>query len=973
LAREAAQHPGGRTTGSAAVAIVGMAGRFPGARDLEEFWENLRAGVESVSFFSRAELAAEGIAPELFDDPTYVGAAGVVEGADLFDAQFFGMTPREAEVTDPQQRLFLECAWQAVESAGYDAERYAGRIGVFAGVSMSTYLQNVVSNTELLRSAGAFQVLIGNDKDHLPTRVSYKLNLRGPSVNVQTACSTSLVAVHLACQSLLNRECDMALAGGASVRALQRAGYLYQEGGIHSPDGHCRAFDARAAGTLPGNGVGVVLLKRLRDALADGDTVHAVVLGSAINNDGSLKVGYTAPSVEGQAEVIAAAQRAAEVKAETISYVEAHGTGTPLGDPVEVAALTQAFRTQTAKTGYCALGSLKTNFGHLDAAAGVAGLIKTVLALKHKAIPPSLHFAEPNPRIDFAGGPFFVNDRLRPWVANGAQRRAGVSSFGIGGTNAHVVLEEAPAEDGAREPAPDAERGPQLILFSAKSAAALDAMTTNLAARLERDPETDMADLAYTLQTGRREFSHRRVVVAHDALDAARALRTPSRMRTATAPQGAPPVFLLYPGQGSQYAGMGAELYESSRVFREEVDACAEALSAHMGCDLRELMFARADGDADVRLEQTLYAQPALFVIEYALTKLWAELGVRPRGLVGHSIGELVAACVAGVFTREDALTLVAARGRLMQSMPPGSMLAVPLPEEEVARLIGGQLSIASLNGPALCIVSGPSEEVEALAGELDATGLECRRLHTSHAFHSQMIEPVVRPFVELVRGIRLSAPRVPFVSNVTGTWVTPEQATNPAYWGEQIRKSVRLGDGLGELLKEERAVLLEVGPGKVLSGLVRTHPSKSAGHATVSTLGRPKEGHPDSELLLGAAAELWLAGARLDFARLHEGRRRRVPLPTYPFERQSYWVSRSKSEAGAQTDARVLQFKSARPAGQPPPDARRAHQRPHVHDGVHAAAKQIITQQLEVIAKQLELLRRGESAAEQRRVSETG
>jgi amino acid adenylation domain-containing protein len=969
------QTPEARRTDETAVAIIGMAGRFPGARDLAGFWANLREGVESVSFFSRAELAAEGVSPALLSDPHYVGAGAVLDGADEFDASFFGMTPREAEVTDPQQRLLLECAWQAVESAGYDAGRYAGRVGVFAGSGLNSYMLKMAALTEASRPASDFMMALGNDKDYLPTRVSYKLNLRGPSVNVQTACSTSLVAVHLACRSLLAGECDMALAGGASVRALQRSGYLYQEGGIHSPDGHCRAFDARAAGTLPGNGVGVVLLKRLRDALADGDTVHAVVLGSAVNNDGSLKVGYTAPSVEGQAEVIAAAQRAAGVKADTITYVEAHGTGTPLGDPVEVAALTQAFSAQTGKTGYCALGSLKTNFGHLDAAAGVAGLIKTVLALKHKAIPPSLHFAEPNPRIDFAGGPFFVNDRLRPWESDGAPRRAGVSSFGIGGTNAHVVLEEAPA-DGVREPAPDAERGPQLILLSAKSAAALDAMTTNLAARLERDPEADIADFAYTLQTGRREFSHRRAVVAHDALDAAGALRTPSRVRTAAAPQGEPPVFLLYPGQGSQYAGMGAGLYESSRVFRQEVDACAEELRAHMGCDLRELMFARARGDADVRLEQTLYAQPALFAIEYALTKLWAELGVRPRGLVGHSVGELVAACVAGVFKREDALMLVAARGRLMQAMPPGSMLAVPLPEEEVARLVGGRLSIASLNGPVLCVVSGPSEEVEALAGELGAAGLECRPLHTSHAFHSQMMEPAVRPFVELVRGIKLSAPRVPFVSNVTGTWVTTEQATDPAYWGEQIRKTVRLGDCLGELLKEERAVLLEVGPGKVLSGLVRAHPSKSAGHTAVSSLGRPKEGQPDSSLLLGAAAELWLAGARLDFARLHEGRRRRVPLPTYPFERQSYWVGRSTREAGAeaaaQTDARVLQFKSARPADQPP-DAQHTRQRPHTRDGTHAAARQIITQQLEVIAKQLELLSRGEPADEQGRVSEAG
>jgi amino acid adenylation domain-containing protein len=986
--------PGQRRAADTAVAIVGMAGRFPGARDLEEFWENLRGGVESVSFFSREELAEDGVEPPLLDDPNYVAAAAVLEGADEFDAQFFGMTPREAEITDPQQRLFLECAWQAVESAGYDAARYAGRVGVFAGVSMSTYLQHVVSDAELLRSAGAFSVLIGNDKDHLPTRVSYKLNLRGPSVNVQTACSTSLVAVHLACRSLLDGECDMALAGGASVRASQRSGYLYQEGGIHSPDGHCRAFDARAAGTLPGNGVGVVLLKRLRDALADGDTVHAVILGSAVNNDGSQKVGYTAPSVEGQAEVVAAAQRAAGVGAETITYVEAHGTGTPLGDPVEVVALTQAFRAQTEKTGYCAVGSLKTNVGHMDAAAGVAGLIKTVLALKHKAIPPSLHFREPNPRIDFAASPFFVNDGLRRWEALDTPRRAGVSSFGIGGTNAHVVLEEAP------EPAlaADASRGPQLLLLSARSAAALDAMTANLAARLERDPAADIADVAYTLQTGRREFTYRRAVVVRGASDASVALNTPSRVRTAAPPQGEPAVFFMYPGQGAQYAGMGAELYKSHGVFREEVDACAQSLRAHAGYDLRDILFGRAGGDAGAGepLEQTLYAQPALFVIEYALTRLWMELGVRPRGLVGHSVGELVAACVAGVFSREDALALVAARGRLMQAMPPGSMLAVPLPEGEVERLVGGRLSIASVNGPALCVVAGPSEDVDALSARLASGGLECRRLHTSHAFHSRMMEPAVRPFVELVRGVRLSAPRIPFLSDVTGTWATPVQATDPDYWGEHMLKAVRFGDCLRELLKEPRTVLLEVGPGRILSGLARAHPSRAAGHAAVSSLGHAKDGQTDSAPLLGAAAEFWLAGARLDFARLHEGRqRRRVLLPTYPFERQSYRVSRptkgrhaeaDRAGADAQTDARVLPFKAAQHSGQPRPtpeeaaaggqarlDDLTAMHRPDVRDGADAAVKQIITQQLEVMAGQLELLRRRKPAAEQTQATKAG
>src|ERR1051325_5141272 len=668
------------------IAVIGMAGRFPGAKSVAEFWRNLTDGVESVSFFSDEELLQAGVDAAQLEDANYVKAGAVVEAIEDFDASFFGFTPREAEMMDPQHRLFLEHAWAALENAGYAAEKYAGRVGVFAGESFNSYLlNNLLPHRELIESVGTFQTLIGNDRDHLTTQTAYRMNLKGPCVNVQTACSTSLVALHLACQSWLNQESDMALAGGVSVGAPQVQGAVYQEGSIVSPDGHCRAFDAHAAGTVKGNGVGVVVLKRLSDALADGDTIEAVIKGSAINNDGSLKVGYTAPSVEGQAGVIEEALAVAGVEPETVSYVEAHGTGTALGDPIEIAALARAFGTSNGKSS-CAIGSVKTNIGHLDAAAGVVGLIKTVLALKHKQIPPSLHFKEPNPNIDFSATPFYVNTKLAAWEANGTPRRAGVSSFGIGGTNAHVVLEEPP------QPEPSgASRTQHLLTLSAKTPGALDKMTANLADYLREHPESNLADVAYTLQVGRRDFNHRRALVCLDTDDAVSALESAAadgqRLHTNSVGEEPGAVVFMFPGQGSQHVNMARELYESEPTFRAELDACAEMLRAHLGLDLREVLYPEtgaAKAEATAALTQTYITQPALFVIEYALAKLYAEWGVQPSAMIGHSLGEFVAACLAGVFTLEDALKLVAVRGRLMQQMPTGAMLAVPLSEQDV-------------------------------------------------------------------------------------------------------------------------------------------------------------------------------------------------------------------------------------------------------------------------------------------------
>ncbi|MBN3950377.1 MAG: thioester reductase domain-containing protein [Nostoc sp. NMS7] len=873
------------------IAIIGMSGRFPKARSIDEFWHNLRDGVESISFLSNQELESSGVDAAVLNSPNYVKATPVMEGIDMFDASFFGFNPREAEIMDPQHRLFLECACEAVENAGYNSESYQGQIGVYAGVSISTYLFNIFSNLGLVGAVGDLAILHGNEKDYLTTRVSYKLNLKGPSVAVQTSCSTSLVAVHLSCQSLLNHECDMALAGGVSISVPQKVGYLYQEGGIFSPDGRCRAFDAKAQGTIFGSGVGIVVLKRLADALANGDHIHAVIKGSAINNDGSLKVGYTAPSVDGQAEVIAEAMAIARVEPETITYIEAHGTATPVGDPIEVAALTQVFRTSTQKKGFCAIGSVKTNVGHLNTASGVTGLIKTVLALKNKLIPPSLHFEQPNPKIDFANSPFYVNTELTEWKTDRTPRRAGVSSFGIGGTNAHIILEEAPLVQ-----ASGISRPWQLLVLSAKTNSALETATDNLVDYLKQHPDVNLADVTHTYHIGKKAFSHRRMLVCRDLDDAALSLEmlNPKRVFTATQEPSERSVVFMFTGQGAQYVNMALELYQEEPIFREQVDLCSEFLKPKLGLDLRQVLYPRNEQaeEATQQLQQTFITQPALFVIEYALAKLWMSWGVHPQAMIGHSIGEYVAASLAGVFSLEDALKLVTARGQLMQNLPGGAMLAVSLPEKEVYPLLGQQLSLAANNGLSLCVVSGPTEAVDALQMQLLERGIECRLLHTSHAFHSVMMDSMLVPFTDLVEKVHLKPPTIPYISNVTGTWIKATEATNPSYWAKHLRQTVRLADGMHELLTEPERILLEVGPGRTLSTLARCHPNKTAGHIILSSLRHPHDQFSDVAFLLNTLGQIWLVGVKVDWSGFyaHE-RRHRLPLPTYPFERQRYWI----------------------------------------------------------------------------------
>lgn len=872
------------------IAIVGMSGRFPGAVDIDEFWRNLRDGVESISFFSDDELRGAGVDTETINEPGYVNAGGALAGVELFDASFFGFNPREAEILDPQQRVFLECAWESLEQAGYNPETYPGLIGVYAGTSMSSYLFNVYSNPELVGIVGDFQVQLGNDKDNLPTSVSYKLNLKGPSIAIQTACSTSLVAVCVACQSLLSYQCDMALAGGVRITLPQTSGYLYQDGGIMSPDGHCRAFDAKAQGTVGGNGIGIVVLKRLSDALADGDFIHAVIKGTSINNDGSMKVGYTAPSIDGQAHVITMAQAAGGIDPRTVTYIEAHGTGTDLGDPIEIAALTQAFRTGSDARGFCALGSVKTNIGHLDTAAGIAGLIKTVMALRHKQIPPSLNFENPNPRIEFANSPFYVNDKLTEWTAGEMPRRAGVNSFGIGGTNAHVILEEAPSIQSS-----GASRPEHLLVLSARTSVALDSATTNLLEHFKQHADLNLADAAYTLQVGRKPFDHRRTLVCRDLDDAVMALETfdPARVLTRKQERAEQPLTFMFSGQGTQYVNMAFGLYQHEPKFREQVDICSDLLSPHLGLDLREVLYVGA-GEAEgaaIRLKQTSLAQPALFVVEYALARLLMQWGVRPLAMIGHSLGEYVAACLAGVFSLEDALALVSARGRLMQQMPVGSMLAIPLAEPEVRTFLNGRLSLAAVNSPTLCVVSGPSDAVHELEVELSAKGLGGQHLHTSHAFHSEMMQPVLEEFREQFQSVQLGRPQIPFVSNLTGTWITAEEATDPNYWARHLRGTVRFAEGLERLLAEE-GILLEIGPGQTLCTLAKQQNGKSARQTVLSSLRHPHDRQTDERFLLNTLGRLWLAGVKIDWPGFHEGAKRlRIPLPTYPFERKRYWV----------------------------------------------------------------------------------
>jgi len=883
---------------SDAVAVIGMAGRFPGARTIDELWNNVRNGVESIRFFSDEELIAAGISQEELNNPKYVKAKGYTEGSDLFDAHFFNITPREAEFIDPQQRMFLECAWESLENASCVPDKFDGLIGVYAGVGINNYqLNNLIMNPRKCQNITNFQLIIGNDKDYLSSRLSYKLNLRGPSIVIQSACSSSLVAVQLACQGLLNYQCDIALSGGSYLTIPRIAGYEYIEGQIISPDGHCRVFDESASGTVFGEGVGVVTLKRLEDAIEDQDHIYAVIRSIALNNDGSDKVGYTAPSIKGQSDVIKLAHSFAGTEPDAIGYIEAHGTGTLLGDPIEIAGLKEAFASSQRPGKYCAIGSLKANIGHLDVAAGVAGLIKTALAIYHKTIPVSINCSKPNPKLGIEESPFYVNTETKKWTAlldeNGKELplRAGVSSFGVGGTNAHAVLEEIP-----RIIASPSENRSFILPISAKLPVSLDAYTERLADFIEKNSTISLADTAFTLQLGRQPFEQRRYVICHNHTSAVTHLREQPSVLTGsgTAPKISQKPVFMFSGQGSQYPGMGKDLYQSNTVFRKFIDICAEQAKSILSLDIRDLMFGdKNDPVNGEKLAQTALTQPSLFMIEYALAQAWLSIGITPEALIGHSIGEYTAACLSGVMSIEDALFLVCHRGRLMQSVPPGSMLAVRLPEKEVKDRLTGKLTIGVINTDSMCVVSGEKDDIDDFKKALAKEKIESRLLHTSHAFHSDMMEPILDEFVRVAEKVTFKAPQIPFVSNVSGTWITETDAMNPGYWAQHIRQTVRFAEGITTLFDKDYNVLLEVGPGNTLATIARQQAaSRSQIISSIPSQPHPKQNIEGYDFWLSAVGNLWIQNVSIDWKALYgEEQRRRIPLPAYAFDRHRYWI----------------------------------------------------------------------------------
>jgi len=874
------------------IAIIGMAARLPGANNVDEFWHNLKNSIESYTEYTNEELLERGVPQSILDNPNYQKIGRPLDNMEMFDAALFGFSPKDASIMDPQHRHFLEVSWEALEHAGYDPQQYSGSIGVFGGSGHNAYMPyNLFTNPDLMKSIGLFLARhTSNDKDFLTTRVSYCLNLQGPSINVQTACSTSLVAVHLATQSLLSGECDMALAGGVTIEMPHRVGYMYEEGGIQSPDGHCRTFDENSNGTVFGSGAVQVVLKRIEDAINDGDTIHAIIKGSAINNDGSSKVGYLAPSVDGQAAAITEALILADVDAESISYVETHGTGTPVGDPIELTALNQAYRAQTQLSDYCGIGSVKTNIGHLDTAAGGVGLIKIVQSMKHKQLPASLHFTKPNVALDLSDSPFYVNASLKDWNVNG-KRRAAINSLGVGGTNAHIILEEAP-----ELPDTIAYDGYHLFCLSARTDSALDNVTENLDSFFQKNPEVNLSDAAYTLKVGRQGQAVRRIVVANSIEDLKFALsgEDNSRLISQKINENKQAIYFMYTGQGSQYIEMCKGLYENEAVFKAAVDECDVILTEYLNLSIIELLYPSEDNAeaTALQLNETQYTQPALFTIEYAMTKLLQSWGVIPDALIGHSIGEYVAACVSGLFTLQDALKLVASRGRLMQSLEKGSMLVVPLNESDVKDFLTDDLSIAGINAPGLVVVSGPDEKIDALVDALQEKSIDTTRLHTSHAFHSSMMDPILSEFKSLFERIQFGEIKIPFVSNTTGKLAEPEQVSNADYWTNHLRGTVRFADGMTALMSTSDAVFIECGPGSTLSTFARQNINKKNSHSIIQTIRHPKKSDIDSRVALSALGRIWLAGVDIDWNLAHgDLKRRRIALPTYAFEHQHYWI----------------------------------------------------------------------------------
>jgi len=927
------------------IAIIGMAGRFPMASNVEELWENVKQGRNCISTFAIDELECKPDFSSVDENSVFVGAKGILDDVETFDAKFWGYTPKEAALMDPQQRIFLECAWQAMENAGYDSERYEGAIGCFGGVYIDTYLlNNLCSDPEFLAKlvesiqVGSLQTELGNDKDYVATRAAFKMNLKGPAINVQSACSTSLVAISLACQNLLSYQSDMCLAGGVTLTLPQKKGYFYTEGGMLSRSGHCCAFDESAAGTVFSNAGAVILLKRLSDAIADGDHIYALIKGTALNNDGGDKQSFTAPSVQGQAEVIAMAQAVAGIDARTVGLIEAHGTATPLGDPIEVAGLTQAFRETTDENQFCALGSLKTNIGHSDVASGASGVIKTALALRDKVLPPIVHFKQANPQIVFENTPFYVNTELKHWHRDEWPRRAGVSCFGVGGTNAHVVMEEAPEEERSLE-----IQAPRLLVLSARSENALLQYARNMG---EFSLSTDLRldDFAFTSQVGRKVFEHRGIFVESDKKAMAAKLQAfecagPSYKHNQEHDRR---VVFMYPGQGAQYPGMAKDLYQRFDVFRDSFDHCCEILLERVGLDLKEY-FLKCD-DAD-ELKKTTIAQPAIFSVEYALSQLWLSWGVEPVALVGHSVGEYCAACISGIFSLDDALLMVARRGEFMHKMSAGSMLSVRASLADIEPYIDNSIDIAAINAPMLCVLSGTTDDIEAIKETLEEKAFACSLLHTSHAFHSAMMDAAIPPTIEVLSGVQLNAPQIPIMSTVTGDWLSTTEALDPQYWARNLRNTVRFSDAISSLINEQYSLFLEVGPGQTLGILAKltAQAEKKGGIGSLSSLSHAQDDQSDEQAMLEAAGRLWLEGVTLDWNAFNDSDVRRAPIPTYPFERKRHWIDpKTSSKTPALSK---IQTKAERPVEASATQA--------------SDLEQLVQSQLGIIAQQLSMLKK--------------
>ncbi len=887
------------------VAIISMSGRFPGAKTIQELWEVLKEGKETISFFTNDELDIT-ISESVRKDPLYVKARGIIPSAKEFDAAFFGLNPKLASVMDPQQRLFLEIAWEVLEQSGHLPKYYKGSIGVYAGIGMNTYYKNnVLTNREILDQVGEFQASTLNEKDYIASRTAYHLDLKGPAVSVHSACSTSLLAIAEAVEAIRNNQCDIAIAGGSSVTAPIYSGHLYQEGGMLSSDGHCRSFDANGKGTVFSDGAGVVLLKRLENAIEDGDFIYGIIKGVGINNDGGGKGSFTAPSAKGQADAISRALRDAQISPSDISYVETHGTATPIGDPIEIEGLQMAFGKQSLN-GYCAIGSVKSNMGHLTAAAGVAGVIKTMLALKHQKIPASLGYEKANPAIDFENSPFYVNSKFSDWNSEG-KRCAGISSFGVGGTNVHIIVEEFEAS----QPASGESRPLQLLTWSAKTENSLEGYKRALGNYIKSTTDINLADIAYSLSVTRDSFGKRSFILASDAENAFNQLLAEGVTSVKSSELKVVPnnLAFLFPGQGAQYLQMGKALYENEAVFREAVDQCSEILLEAFNFDIRNIIYPEKNTiEAENILKDTQFTQPALFVTEYALSQLWMSWGIKPTHLCGHSIGEFVAAHLAGVFTLGDALLLVAVRGKLVSNLPGGSMLSVRTSYDILSEILPEPLSVAAVNSDQLCVVSGEKKEIEAFSVILNEKEIPNSLLFTSHAFHSKMMDPVLNDFETEVKKTKLNVPRIPVISTVTGTWLSDKEAINPQYWTNHLRATVRFSEAMETALGIEDIVLLEVGPGRALTTLSQQK-KKSKSATSIASLVVPGEHENSYHTVLSALGQLWLKGIEPDWKAYYSGQfRQKVLLPSYVFDRKPCWVDPPLNEVSAENMNKLIE-----------------------------------------------------------------